>query len=193
MDNNNITVQASLDTTQFKKDLAKFDGELNISADTKEIEKQIETALKNASKNNSISFKCTTPNLKATSDLVESARSQVQKLQGDFNALPQNLTLNVSVNSPGLDQYKSQLEHCLQLSDELHTIPLQSAIPKIETSSTFNSTFPNSNVGNISFEKANTEGKTFADTLANITNAATILTSGLQTPAAFKSFSESLD
>ena len=40
MDKNNLSVQASLDTSKLKKDLEKLEGEIKLNADTKSLKKQ---------------------------------------------------------------------------------------------------------------------------------------------------------
>lgn len=139
MDNNNVTVQANLDTTQLKKDLEKFKGEISLSANTREMRKQIDNALKDASKNATISLKCTTTGLQNIEEQISSARSQLQKLQSDFNALPKNLNMNVSVNSSGLQQYTSQLQNILKLQEQLNTLSAPS-LSTISSASSYGST-----------------------------------------------------
>ena len=197
MDNNNITVQANLDTTQLKKDLEKFKGEINLTANTKEMQKQIDTALKDASKNASISFKCNATGLNTISSQVGNAKSQFQDLQQEFTALPNNHTLNISVNSSGLQQYTAQLEKALQLSNGLNTLSLHTSLPNVTslTNSTFSSLYSgiNNSVDTSALSKANSEGKDFAGTLTNITNSAVLLSTLTGLPAVFKGFSESFD
>lgn len=166
MDNNNVTVQANLDTTQLRKDLDKFKGEISLSANTKEMQKQIDNALKTASQKANISLKCAAPGLQKISSQVESARSQIQSLQNDFNALPQNINLDISVNSSGLKQYASQLEQLVQSSKNLTKISLPSNIspPAPPPASVISST--NTAAGSSLFDSAISKGKEFL----NVTN-----------------------
>ena len=46
MDKNNLSVQASLDTSKLKKDLEKFEGKIKLNTDTKSLKKQLEATLK---------------------------------------------------------------------------------------------------------------------------------------------------
>ena len=183
MDNNNITVQANLDTTQLKKDLEKFKGEINLTANTKEMQKQIDTTLKNASKNASISFKCNATGLNTISSQVGNAKSQIQGLQREFSALPSNLDLNVSVNSSGLQQYTAQLEQCIKLSKELSSISLQS-----EFFSKLNST-ANNHTNNTSSGGVSSAGESFSNVLSSVKTAIPLLNTVFNLPGSYKNFS----
>lgn len=197
MDNNNITVQASLDTTQLKKDLKKFKGEISLSAVTKEMQKQIDNALKNASKNAGISFKCNATGLNTISSQVSNAKSQIQDLQRDFSALPNNHTLNVSVNSSGLQQYTAQLEKALQLSSRLNTLSIHTSLPNVASlinpsfSPLNNGIYNNTNTS--SLNKASSEAKDFSTKFTDFTNSTVVLTNFLNTPGLFANFSKSFD
>lgn len=190
MDNNNVTVQAVLDTTRLRKDLEKFKGEISLSAVTKPMLKQIDGALKDASKNASITLTCNATGLNAISSQVDNAKSQIQSLQQTLSALPSNLNINVSVNSSGLQQYMTQLEKALQQSNSLSTISLQSVTPKVNISDNTSSTATSFSTETSALSKATAAGESFLDVLSKIKNTTGLFSSFIGTENITKTFKD---
>lgn len=180
MDKNNITVQADLDTRKLEKDLKQFKGSISLTADTDILRKQIDATIKNASKNASISFKCSAPGLNDIIRQTSLAKTQIQSLQQEFATLPQSLNLSVNVDSSGLQQYTAQLEKALQLSSQLNALTLNPITSKSSSNTSISSTFDN----------AASSGKGFLDVLKNINNMTSLLSAFLGTENIFTSFKD---
>ena len=205
MDKNNLSVQASLDTSKLKKDLEKFEGEIKLHADTKSLRKQLETTLKSITVKPSLDtnqlekqldkfngvlkvnadtstlrkqLESTIANtsLNATAN-IHCSLSGMDTVMGQLqNAASSNhdISLNVSADTSGLQQYTAQLEKLAQLSSQIQlpkinatAMQVEASLPKASSSTPSSVTAPASSI-----KEATAEGKGFLDTLSQITTIA---------------------
>lgn len=161
------------------------------------MQKQIDNALKDASKNTGISFKCNTTGLNSISSQVGSVKSQFQDFQQEFTSLPNNHTLNISVNSSGLQQYTEELEKTLQSASNSNNLSLHTRLPSAAslTDSTFSSLYSgiNNSIDTSALSKATSEAKDFSTKFTDFTNSTVILTNLLNAPRGLSDFSQSFD
>lgn len=158
-----ITVQPSLDTSQIKKDLKNFNGEVRLNADTKNLSKQLETTIANASQN-------ATANIHCGLSGMDTVMAQLR----NATASNHDIKLNVSADTSGLQQYTSQLEKLAQLSSQIQLPKINTTAMQIEASlPKASSTIPSSVAAPASsIKEANTESRSFLDTLNQITTIA---------------------
>ena len=181
MDKNNLSVRASLDTSKLKKDLEKFEGEVKLKADTNTLRQQLETTIANASQNATADIHCCLSGMDTVMGQLQNAASSNH-----------DISLNVSADTSGLQQYTAQLEKLAQLSSQIQLPTVNSAATQTG-SNTPNVELPFISNTATNFKDATTEGDNFFNTLTNVTTAAELLTSTLNMPSAFKSFSKNLD
>ena len=158
-----ITVQPSLDTSQIKKDLKNFNGEVRLNADTKNLSKQLETTIANASQN-------ATANIHCGLSGMDTVMAQLR----NATASNHDIKLNVSADTSGLQQYTSQLEKLAQLSSQIQLPKINTTAMQIEASlPKASSTIPSSVAAPASsIKEANTESRSFLDTLNQIISVA---------------------
>jgi len=158
-----ITVQPSLDTSQIKKDLKNFNGEVRLNADTKNLSKQLETTIANASQN-------ATANIHCGLSGMDTVMAQLR----NATASNHDIKLNVSADTSRLQQYTSQLEKLAQLSSQIQLPKINTTAMQIEASlPKASSTIPSSVAAPASsIKEANTESRSFLDTLNQITTIA---------------------
>ncbi|MCB7303134.1 hypothetical protein NE683_02085 [Bariatricus massiliensis] len=158
-----ITVQPSLDTSQIKKDLKNFNGEVRLNADTKNLSKQLETTIANASQN-------ATANIHCGLSGMDTVMAQLR----NATASNHDIKLNVSADTSRLQQYTSQLEKLAQLSSQIQLPKINTTAMQIEASlPKASSTIPSSVAAPASsIKEANTESRSFLDTLNQIISVA---------------------
>ena len=205
MDKNNLSVQASLDTSKLKKDLEKFEGEIKLNADTKSLKKQLEATLKGMTVKPSLDTSQIEKQLNKFNGVLKvnaDTNTLTQQLESAISNASQNATanihcslsgmdtvmaqlknaatsnhdikLNVSADTSGLQQYTSQLEKLAQLSSQIQLPKINTTAMQIEASlPKASSTIPSSVAAPASsIKEANTESRSFLDTLNQITTIA---------------------
>lgn len=168
--NDNLNIRASLDTSQLKKDLDKFKGEVNLTADTRNLTKQIEAAVQKASRSASVDIHCGLNGLNSVSQQIRDAVSQLQALRqaASFN---NDINLKVSVDTSGLSEYQAQLEKLAQSVGTIQMPSLKAATPQLEPATPKTDVSLTSNTAS-SIKDATTESKNFLDTIDKITSIA---------------------
>lgn len=169
--NNNLTVRASLDTSQLKKDLDKFKGEVHLTADTRNLTKQIEAAVQNASRNTSVDIHCNLNGLNSVSQQIGAAVSQLQTLRQTALSLNNDINLKVSVDTSGLSDCRAQLEKLTQSSSTLQMPSLKAATPQLGPATPKADVSLTPNTAS-SIKETTTESKNLLDTINKITSVA---------------------
>ena len=223
MDKNNLSVQASLDTSKLKKDLEKFEGEIKLNADTKSLKKQLEATLKGMTvkpslDTNQIEKQLNKFNgvLKVNAD-TDALRQQIESTIANAS---QNATANIHCSLSGMDTVIAQLKnaatsnHDIKLNVSADTSGLQQYTSQLEKLAQLSSQIQFPSVNSVTmqtgagipktdtsftsnaatdFKKASSEGNNFSNTLSTIATAVGLFTNTLNVPNLIQRFSQNLD
>ena len=176
-----MTVKPSLDTSQIEKQLNKFNGVLKVNADTNTLRQQLESAISNVSQN-------ATANIHCSLSGINSVVSQIQNATSSNN----NIKLNVSADTSGLQQYTAQLEKLAQLSSQIQMPKINTTAAQFESSLSKTDTSFSADTA-VNFKEATSEGNKFSNALSTVATSASLLTATFNMPNAFKGFKENLD
>ena len=134
-----------------------------MNADTKNLSKQLETTIANASQN-------ATANIHCGLSGMDTVMAQLR----NATASNHDIKLNVSADTSRLQQYTSQSEKLAQLSSQIQLPKINTTAMQIEASlPKASSTIPSSVAAPASsIKEANTESRSFLDTLNQITTIA---------------------
>ena len=141
MDKNNLSIQASLDTSKLKKDLEKFKGEIKLNADTKNLKKQVTTALKDITVQPSLDTSQIQKDLKNFNGEVRlnaDTKNLSKQLETTITNASQNATANIHCNLSGMDTVMAQLRntaafnHDIKLNVSSDTSGLQQYTSQLE-------------------------------------------------------------
>ncbi|MCB7413734.1 hypothetical protein, partial [Bariatricus massiliensis] len=141
MDKNNLSVQASLDTSQLKKDLEKFKGEIKLNTNTKNLKKQVTTALKDITVQPSLDtsqIKKDLKNFNGEVRLNADTKNLSKQLETTIANASQNATANIHCGLSGMDTVMAQLRnatasnHDIKLNVSADTSRLQQYTSQLE-------------------------------------------------------------
>lgn len=141
MDKNNLSVQASLDTSKLKKDLKKFEGEIKLHADTKSLRKQLETTLKGITVKPSLDTNQLEKQLDKFNGVLKintDTNTLRKQLESTIANASQNATVNIHCSLSGMDTVMGQLQnaassnHDIRLNVSADTSGLQQYTSQLE-------------------------------------------------------------
>ena len=223
MDKNNLSIQASLDTSKLKKDLEKFEGEVKLNADTKSLRKQLEATLKGITVKPSLDTNQLEKQMEKFNGVLKvnaDTNTLRQQLKSTIANVSQNATANIHCSLSGIDTVMGQLQnaassnHDIRLNVSSDTSGLQQYTAQLEKLVQLNSQIQLPTVNSITppistditkadasftsdaatgFKEATTESNNFTNTLSKISTVASLLTATFNMPNAFKGFTENLD
>ena len=223
MDKNNLSVQASLDTSKLKKDLEKFEGKIKLNTDTKSLKKQLEATLKGMTVKPSLDTSQIEKQLNKFNGVLKvnaDTNTLRQQLESTISNVSQNATANIHCSLSGMDTVMAQLRnaaasnHDIKLNVSADTSGLQQYTSQLEKLVQLSSQIqfpsvnsvtmqtgagiPNANTSFVSntatgFKESTTEGNKLFNTISKLGSVTSLLTTSFNMPSAFKNFTKSLD